>query len=525
MRRLLVAIAALLLCAAAVFAAGGPEAAAAGGPEAVTLKGMMFGNKPTYFDDVLGEFYKRTEETLNVKLDIEWNPTADHKQKLLLRMTAGEALDFTFDSTWMHLNNLAKDGAYYDLEPYFGNPEYPGLARNFSKDYLNSNRFFGKIYAVPLTRTFGEVEGMVIRKDLMEKHGFQEILTYDDLGRFFDAILRKEPGLIPLAVEGRLGFFDAFDRTYERALKNVHLAGDFFVALSADNKRVLGATYAMTGRWAGDPVEYIKDFPAPWNQKATWEERALRLKEWNKYLEPDSMSQTDPSALFNSGKAAAMFRGLGGSANTMPQLQRIVPQATAYVFPYDDQSRTKTLHSLYTTYKVWNFLCLPVTGKNPDRVMSFLDWVFSSQANHDLFELGIEGVHWDAVGDNAFTRLAPADKNYTFPWYQLTGSPNMTRVSADMTELEKEYTAWAANPDRYALHPLTGFDFEVTPVKSEKAKVDAIYGEIFLGIVNGAFDDPIATLEQTNKAARGAGLDAMRKETIRQVQAFLDATY
>jgi ABC-type glycerol-3-phosphate transport system substrate-binding protein len=524
MNRILVLIAVLLVSAAGLFAGGEVEEATTG-PEPVTLEAMMFGNKPSLFDAVLEEFYARTEGVLNTTLDIEWNPTADHKQKLLLKMTAGERLDFVFDSTWMHLNTLARDGAYYDLEQYFNNPDYPGLDRNFSKDYLNSNRFFGKLYAVPLTQTFASVEGMVLRKDLMEAYGFDEIMTYDQLKSFFDAILENEPDLVPLAVEGRLGLYNLQDQAYELAQANIFdtSGGDWWVALNDDYTEVLGVTYAQTGKWAGDPEEHIANFPPPWNRKEAWEERLLTFKEWNKYLEPDSMSQTDPGAMFASGQAAAMFRGLGGSANVMPQLREIVPEAEATVFPYSDQVRNKTPHSEYITYKVWNFLCLPVTGNQQDRVMEFLDWVFQSEENHDLFELGIQGVHWEPVGESSYRRIDVNGEKYIFPWYQLTGTPNMTKLSADLLPLEREYRLWAMNEDRYALHPLTGFDFDMQPVESEKAKVDAIFGEIYLGIVNGAFEDPIAVTEKTNKAARGAGLEEMRAELLRQLQAFLDA--
>ena len=44
-----------------------------------TLKVMLFGDKPIEMDKVLAEFEKRTKDTLNTKLDIEFNPFDDHK--------------------------------------------------------------------------------------------------------------------------------------------------------------------------------------------------------------------------------------------------------------------------------------------------------------------------------------------------------------------------------------------------------------------------------------------------------------
>ena len=44
-----------------------------------------------------------------------------------------------------------------------------------------------------------------------------------------------------------------------------------------------------------------------------------------------------------------------------------------------------------TDYRAWNNLVIPVTSKHADETMKFLDWLFQSQDNHDLFELGIKG--------------------------------------------------------------------------------------------------------------------------------------
>ena len=65
---------------------------------------MLFGDKPIEMDKVLAEFENRTKDTLNTKLDIEFNPFADHKQKLNLKMTAGEEVDAAFDAPWGSLN-------------------------------------------------------------------------------------------------------------------------------------------------------------------------------------------------------------------------------------------------------------------------------------------------------------------------------------------------------------------------------------------------------------------------------------
>jgi putative aldouronate transport system substrate-binding protein len=85
-----------------------PAATAEGAktPDPVTLKVMLFGEKPIGFDAVLDEFYKQTKDTLNTTLDVEWSPAADHREKVKLRMAAGEKVDLLFDAPWMNMNTF-----------------------------------------------------------------------------------------------------------------------------------------------------------------------------------------------------------------------------------------------------------------------------------------------------------------------------------------------------------------------------------------------------------------------------------
>jgi predicted small lipoprotein YifL len=491
-------------------------------PDPVTLKLMFFGDKPLHMDEVLDEFYSQTADTLNTTLDMEFNPTADHKQKLLLIASAGEEYDLVFDAPWMQIKTLAKDGAYQALDEYFLNDAYPGLKANFSEEYLNANKFFDQIYGIPLTQTMASSEGLGIRTDLMEKYGYDEIKTYDELQAFCDDILANEPDMVPMAVEGRVGFFRMFSPNYEAS--NIFEAGDFRVALSEDYKTVLGATYKGTGNYYyGDSAEVFENFPAPYNTLDAWTDQLIQYAEWNKYLEEDVLTQTDPKSLFSSGKAAILSRGYQDTT-ALEALEAVIGMDTdLYAFPYREEDRTQTPGQHYTTYQVWNFLCVPISSTKIDRSMAFLDWIYQSEENHDLFERGIEGVHWNAVGDNQYEIPETLESPYLFPWYELTGTPNMVKYNVALPKSAVEFLEWQSNDAKYAMSPMAGFNMDYENVKTEKASIDAIISNINTGLVNGVYADPIAEVQKANADAVKAGLETFRQETIDQVQAFLDA--
>lgn len=133
-------------------------------------------------------------------------------------------------------------------------------------------------------------------------------------------------------------------------------------------------------------------------------------------------------------------------------------------------------HQIGTTFQAWNFACIPVTCKNPDRVMKFYDWVFSSQANDDLFELGVEGVHWNAVGDNGYEASTnPATgNNYNFSGYLMTWNPTLTRQSASIPEIILSDIEKCTDQTYFYKEIASGFSFDSSAVKTEAALISDV---------------------------------------------------
>jgi len=56
--------------------------------------------------------------------------------------------------------------------------------------------------------------------------------------------------------------------------------------------------------------------------------------------------------------------------------------------------------------------------------MCFLDWVFGTQEEHDLFQYGIEGEDWEPVGEDGCKQLDISEElKYTMPNYSFTLNP------------------------------------------------------------------------------------------------------
>lgn len=487
-------------------------------PEEVKLKVMLFGDKPIEMEKILAEFEKRTQGTLNTKLDIEFNPFDDHKKKLNLKLTAGESVDFAFDAPWGSLNQNVSNGYYQELDKYFNNDEYPGLKKAFPKDYLDANSINGHIYGIPITNAFYDIEVVFIRKDLREKFGMQPIQSYDDLKAYLENVQQQEKSMIPFGLMNLRGFFKMFG-VEEKKLTNVKMVAGtspgFNVILSDDGKKVLGATTL------GDSADKFASLPAPFNDPYYLYPQYDKYVEWNKFVQKDVLSEKDPQALFVAGKSAANEGTINQAAQIRQKLKAAVPGADIEMFVYNTFIRNMEPDAIGTDYKAWNDIVIPVTSKNTDRTMKFLDWLFSSQENHDLIENGIEGEHWTKDGDRYY-KMTDKTTQYTFPGYELSWSPTMSRINADNDAETLKLLDYQSKPETYYLTPLSGFVFNAEPVKTEMALIAPILSQSEPVFKNGLDKNWKATAEKNLKQMEKYGLEKIRQELIKQVQAFLD---
>ncbi|UUZ96917.1 extracellular solute-binding protein [Paenibacillus sp. P25] len=502
-------------------AASGGSSAQGGDLPPVTLKGMLFGDQPKDMQAVFDEFEKRTSGTLNTKLNIQWNPISDHKQKVKLMMVAGEEMDFVFDADFMNLRELIPQGAYAQLDKYFNNEAYPGLKKAFPPEFIEANkRYDGHLYTIPFTQYFVDLPVVYIRKDLREKNGLGPISDYEDLEKFYQKVRENDKSLTPLAVKGNGGFQEIWAGSGESpvipTLPSVGLFGlNFMVHLSDDKKKVLDIVVQ------GDPASEWAKSPAPYNSMKTAFPYFDKWSEWSKYLEKDVISQKDQKAFFMSGKAASYYGTISGYAADRKKLKDTIPGADLEFFITRNDARNMKPHGIPTNYRANNSLAIPASSKNIDRTMKFFDWLFASQDNHDLFELGIPGKHWEAVGTNQYKSLDES-KNYIFPGYEFTWNPSMIRLSSDIDDKEKAYFDYSAKTDSYSYQPLGGFQFDNSDVKSEYANISSKTDPFIQMLKAGQIKDWETQFEKLNGDLKQLGLEKIRAELKKQIQEYLD---
>ena len=154
-----------------------------------------------------------------------------------------------------------------------------------------------------------------------------------------------------------------------------------------------------------------------------------------------------------------------------------------------------------------------------------LNEFYTNPEVYDLAMLGIEGKHWEAVGDDQYKIIDESgygvSSNCNWGW----NNADLTRTEyiEDRTALDDKYdemkAEWEANIK--PAHVLEGFTFDNTNVASQVAAVEANIETYYNPLVNGLVDDVDATIEQFRAALESAGIQDVLDELERQKEEFI----
>lgn len=526
-------IAMLLVLAMSIVLLAAP-AAAEDVPEHVSLKILFKGPKPDGWDRIYAEFLEETKDTLNTELDVTFVEHADYKDKLNLEMTTGSEYDLVFDASWVHLKELAAAGYYADLSEYFNNDEYPGLKAAFSEDVMNANKWYGYMCYIPFYRAYGNgIPAVFYRQDWADEWGIGTIDSMEDLEAYWAAA--KENGVTALSATSSRGFFQLYTisgtshprtesrvSTAEAGLQSFTIGGCTYWVYIKDNQVV---ACAMEG--SGD--EAFKDFPEGYNYDFGVD-RFEKFAEWQAagYLSADSMTCKDADTPFWSGIAASEIGTLDDVEKQMSNLTTYSPEAELGTFIYIDSIRNMEDGAYPTNYSGNNGMCVPASSKNIDRTMKFLDWLFGSAENHNLFELGIEGTDWEAVGENQYTDLSGYAAS--FPGYAFTWNPNYVKFSTAIPDDLLTYRVWETQESSFTRMPVCGFSFDSssTEMATYSAQTKAIADLFSTTKLHGILSDGTNTytsaaemMKACADACYEAGGTEIQAELVAQLTTFL----
>jgi putative aldouronate transport system substrate-binding protein len=467
----------------------------------VELKMYLLGDRASDFDMVYEKINQELKEAINTTLDVEFLSWAEHDTKYSLLFASGEEFDLIFTGAgWAHYETTAAKLGFLELTEEFRNTYAPDVMAFMPEDAWMHAEVNGKVYMVPNYNIEIEYSLLGMRGDLMTKYGFEDITSLEDLEQYFDAVVENETGITPLGTQGlALQWIYLIQQHGYAALKSLQ---PFFLYdyLDPEDTEIISITQTDEFR------EYARKM-YEMQQKGYWSKDALSTND----------TRTDN---FIQGRAAGMGWTLGNIVTAARQINAenpdwdatfadVTPQFPKPAQPYSN-----------------NGMAINAISKNAERSMITINELMTNKTVWDLACYGIEGLHYNPVGDDQYITLPgnagyPPFANGNWGW---TNEPFKRDIYSETVEpiLEKE----KATTDKWveemvSNHPLITFSFNEEPVKSQVAILNTLKTQYMDPISTGLVDDPDAAVDEFLKKLDEAGIDDVLAEMQAQADAWV----
>lgn len=460
--------------------------------ETVTIKYVIPGTEPKEWPAVREAVNKKLlEDGLNVQIEKEYIDWGAWEQKINLKLSTNEDFDmFHVMNDWVGLANYAGRGALKDITAEV--EQYgPNLKKVIPESVWSGVTKEGKIFGVPAYWYEAAVDGSItINKYLLNKAG--AATTFNNRQELLDAMAQVNSKLnlkltIPIR-GGTAGPADIFQRTY-----------DTYPFTVRDNIAYI-AEDGIVKNWA-ETEEFKQD--------AAWFADAYKRK-----LEhPDvlTIKQEQIEQQIKTGQYVFMF----GTPNKLVDVQKQYPDAKDEDF---ELIRLNPDKPRYRMVNAKNVNVVAANSKHPAEAVKFLNWLYDSQDNYDLFMYGIEGTTYKKVGDKGLETII--DPKTNTPLYihddWMTGNLNFIRVDQNLLSANKEL--YKADPEAKNFFA-ADFFFDPAAVKAEMGNVQAVWTSDVSPIYRGVVDYD-KNIQGALDKLKAAGIDKVLAEYQKQLDAY-----
>ena len=470
----------------------------------VTLKMVVLGGGNSEGNQkVYEELNKRLAQDVNATIEvscISWDVWADEYPLLF---ASGEDIDMVYVASWAGYASHAQKGAFIELTTEMIQTYAPHARAAMTEEMWNQTKVDGKIYMIPQhVLNKDQRDFVLVRGDLREKYGLDEIETSDDLLAYWDAVLENENGILPFqlanistdGVEGS-GVYNLFVDNPYRSADYASLKRYLYTYDVSDPSNI---QFADTSEYDKACYELMKQF----REKGSWSQDALTL-------------QTGNTDAFLAGTSATAIQAIGNISTLYSQVMEQHPEWKPEMIEMnkDDQKHLASVAS--------NGMAIAATCKEPERVLMIYDLLTYDESYSNLICYGIEGVNYERVGENSYRGLTTTDDarydsisgglgNEDFFMDNVNSPANLDEMKADY--LANSYSNF-----------LDGVMFDDSEIKNEVAAVTAI-DQKYATILRFGFSEDIEKDMADWAAEReAAGFAKIQAEYLKQAQAAYDS--
>ena len=342
---------------------------------------------------------------------------------------------------------------------------------------------------------FGQ-EVLAVRGDLMEKYGMDDITSWDDLMKFYkacaaDGIYASQGG----------PWYPFFQSQGYSTTGGAPKGGELILYHTQDPKDL---EFQYIGEWDAfrEYCQEMKDLV----DAGAWSSDVL-----------NSSDERQTGLL--TGRTASMSWNLGTCLTYGKQANEEHPDWNVTMV-----DPNKNLSKKVNSY-INNGVAINANSKNKERAMMVLNEFYTNPDVYDLAMLGIEGKHWEAVGDDQYKVIDESGygvaSNCNWGWNNCT--IQREEYLENRTALDDKYESIkdAFNNNIKEDHVYDGFNFDSSNVSTQFAAVEAAIDNYYNPLINGLVDDVDASIDAMNAAMDSAGIQDILDEMNRQAAEYV----
>lgn len=451
--------------------------------------------------EVIEELNRYTRDKIGVEIDYKVIENPDYKEKMPNLINAGEYFDICFTSNWTtdYLQFVGKD-AFLDITELL--PEYAKETYEFIPEAVwNAVKVNGSVYGVPSYKEMGWQGGIVYNSDMAQEYGINmdQVKTLEDYTEVLKTVSEKSKaagknvigisgltngwtmstpyesltGNVTLPAAAAVPEFDNFKNMKDKTVFNQYESDEYMNYC----KTVYG--WNQAGYLGGDPVNYDSD-------------TANRDNDFNNGALFSYFIQYAP------GTAESMSASSGHGVKFLPLMKPLFETNSA----------------------LGGLLAISSASEHPEKALEFINLLNTDEYVGTLIRHGIEGKHYEKVGDNQVDKtmggtLKDNGYDYTYGWQ--FGTPfNQKWDISYPKDIEEQFQAYN---DSAVISKYNGFSFNMIPVETQIAALTNVISEYGPSLETGSVN-PEEYIPKFLDALKANGSEKLIDEVSAQLKEF-----
>lgn len=434
---------------------------------------------------------------INVKVNLEGYSWSNYDTQISLMQSGGEQIDVISMcpnfSTYLTNNQLMAMDNLLD--------EYAPEAKELIGDeFLKSTSKGGSVYALPVYGVKTDVNGVHIRKDLVDELNLpvdqiKEAETFEEytenmdlLTQIFQMIYEAHPELVLVPSSQNPASFRATEIPFTDTLGD-----DLGVLMDGDEKNIVNM-------YESEEFKTLTEYMYQWNQDGF-------------ILEDAMTTQEAADTYLKNGRAFAYFES-GSDEDTM---EAKVQRSTGYEVVWKKLSKPFVTTNLVNN----SAFGISTTSQHPEAAMKFLNEMYTNADVVNILDFGVEGVNWEekdggSIGYPNGVNAENSTYDIGMTWY--FGNTFLAKTWEGDVPVNVEEAIADNNNARTS--PALGFTYDSTKVSTEIAAIGNVTSQYLPGLLCG-FLNPDETIPEFLDALENAGIGKVIEEKQTQYDSWL----